>query len=294
MRIVIVTGMSGAGKSTALNNMEDLGYFCVDNLPVLLLDKLADMIQDSSFTYDKVAIGIDIRSGKELDNLSVVLSNIKSSGIEYEILFLDASTENLIRRFKETRREHPLANGTGEIEDAIRKERDRVAFLKDSADYIIDTTGLLTRELKKEINKIFVKGEGYSNIIVSLVSFGYKFGIPVDADIVFDVRFMPNPYYDEQLRPFTGNDDNIKEFVMNSEESHVFIDKLYDLLKFLIPEYVDKEGKHHLTIAIGCTGGRHRSVAVTNIMYDRLSELPFSFRKYHRDISYDKYVKGEI
>ena len=173
MRIVIVTGMSGAGKSTALNNMEDLGYFCVDNLPVLLLDKLADMIQDSSFTYDKVAIGIDIRSGKELDNLSVVLSNIKSSGIEYEILFLDASTENLIRRFKETRREHPLANGTGEIEDAIRKERDRVAFLKDSADYIIDTTGLLTRELKKEINKIFVKGEGYSNIIVSLVSFGF-------------------------------------------------------------------------------------------------------------------------
>ena len=293
MRIVIVTGMSGAGKSTALRNMEDLGYFCVDNLPVLLIEKLATMIRDSSFTYDKVAIGIDIRNGKELGNLSTVLAGLKSVGLDYEILFLDASTENLIRRFKETRREHPLARETS-IEDAIRKERDSVGFLKDSADYIIDTTGLLTRELKKEIRKIFEGTDSYSNIIVSIVSFGYKYGIPVDADIVFDVRFMPNPYYDEKLRPFTGNDDNIKEYVMNSEESHIFVDKLYDMLQFLIPEYIDKEGKHHLTIAIGCTGGRHRSVAVTNILFDRLSQLPYSVKKYHRDISYDKYIKGEL
>ena len=293
MRIVIVTGMSGAGKSTALRNMEDLGYFCVDNLPVLLIETLATMIRDSSFTYDKVAIGIDIRNGKELGNLSTVLAGLKSVGLDYEILFLDASTENLIRRFKETRREHPLARETS-IEDAIRKERDSVGFLKDSADYIIDTTGLLTRELKKEIRKIFEGTDSYSNIIISIVSFGYKFGIPVDADIVFDVRFMPNPYYDEKLRPFTGNDDNIKEYVMNSEESHIFVDKLYDMLQFLIPEYIDKEGKHHLTIAIGCTGGRHRSVAVTNILFDRLSQLPYSVKKYHRDISYDKYIKGEL
>ncbi len=292
MRIVIVTGMSGAGKSTALRNMEDLGYFCVDNLPVLLLEKLADMIQDSSFTNDKVAIGIDIRSGKELDNLSNVLAVLKRGGIEYEILFLDASSENLIRRFKETRREHPLAKDSS-IEDAIRKERDRVAFLKSSADYIIDTTGLLTRELRKEIKKIFEENSSYSNIIVSLVSFGYKFGIPVDADIVFDVRFMPNPYYDENLRPLTGNDDKIKDYVMSTEESWTFTDKLYDMLEFLIPEYIEKEGKHHLTVAIGCTGGRHRSVAVTNIMYDKLAKLPYSVKKYHRDISYDKYVKGE-
>ena len=293
MRIVIVTGMSGAGKSTALRNMEDLGYFCVDNLPVLLIEKLATKNSDSSFTYDKVAIGIDIRNGKELGNLSTVLAGLKSVGLDYEILFLDASTENLIRRFKETRREHPLAGETS-IEDAIRKERDSVGFLKDSADYIIDTTGLLTRELKKEIRKIFEGTDSYSNIIISIVSFGYKFGIPVDADIVFDVRFMPNPYYDEKLRPFTGNDDNIKEYVMNSEESHIFVDKLYDMLQFLIPEYIDKEGKHHLTIAIGCTGGRHRSVAVTNILFDRLSQLPYSVKKYHRDISYDKYIKGEL
>lgn len=293
MRFVIVTGMSGAGKSTALRSLEDMGYFCVDNLPAPLIQRFAEMTRDSTFTNDKVAIGIDIRNGAGLEGIPSVLAGFKDESFAYEILFIDADTPQLVKRYKETRREHPLGSDIS-IEEAIARERKSIAFLKDSADYIIDTSGLITRELKGEIAKIFEKNENYSNVIISLVSFGYKFGIPSDADIVFDVRFMPNPYYDTELRPFTGNDKVIRDFVMDEPESREFIDKLYDMLKFLIPQYVEREDRHHIVIAIGCTGGRHRSVSVTNIIYDRLGKLPYSVKKYHRDIDHDRYVKGEI
>ncbi|MBO4591252.1 MAG: RNase adapter RapZ, partial [Eubacterium sp.] len=284
MRIVIVTGMSGAGKSTVLKSLEDLGYFCVDNLPVPLVRKFVEMTRDDDFSYDKIALGIDIRSGEALGELGGVLKGLRSvksddekaedgNGINYEILYLDASNKVLIKRYKETRREHPLARG-GTLEDGINQERRRIDFLMKLADYTIDTSGLLTRELKAEVQKIFSTDDRYNNMIVTVMSFGYKFGIPQDADYVFDVRFMPNPYYVEELRRKTGNDKEIQDFVMQSEESREFLDKLVDMMSFLTKQFTEKEGRHQLVIAIGCTGGRHRSVTVANELYKRMSELP--------------------
>ncbi|MBR6401940.1 MAG: RNase adapter RapZ [Eubacterium sp.] len=305
MRIVIVTGMSGAGKSTVLKSLEDLGFFCVDNLPVPLVRKFVEMTRDEDFSYDKIALGIDIRSGEGLGELGGVLKELRSvkaddegseensNGISYEILYLDASNKVLVKRYKETRREHPLARG-GTLEDGINQERRRIEFLKKLADYTIDTSGLLTRELKAEIHKIFSSDDRYNNMIVTIMSFGYKFGIPEDADYVFDVRFMPNPYYVEELRRKTGNDKEIQDFVMQSEESREFLDKLVDMMAFLTKQFTEKEGRHQLVIAIGCTGGRHRSVTVANELYKRMSELPYSVRVFHRDMINDSYVKGEL
>ncbi len=292
MRFVIVTGMSGAGKSTALRTMEDLGYFCVDNLPVLLIEKFAEISRDPNFKYDKVAVGIDIRSGRKLDDLSLVLLNLKNDNFTYEILFLDANDAELVKRFKETRRDHPLARG-GRLEDGIAEERGRIAFLREFANYIVDTSGLLTRELKKEVKKILSKGKEYSNMIVSIVSFGYKNGIPRDADLVFDVRFLPNPYYVEELKKHTGEEEPVQNYVMQSGEGEEFLNKLYDMLEYLVPRFVENEGKNQLVIAIGCTGGRHRSVTIANLLYDRLQTLPYSVRVFHRDIGMDTLIKGE-
>ena len=292
MRFVIVTGMSGAGKSTALRTMEDMGYFCVDNLPVLLIEKFAEISRDPNFNYDKVAVGIDIRSGRKLDDLSLVLLNLKNDNFTFEILFLDANDSELVKRFKETRREHPLARG-GRVEDGIAEERGRIAFLREVADYIVDTSGLLTRELKKEVSKILSTEKEYSNMIVSIVSFGYKNGIPRDADLVFDVRFLPNPYYVPELKSHTGNEECIREYVMRTGEGEQFLDRLYNMLEFLIPQYVENEGKHQLVVAIGCTGGRHRSVTIANLIHERLQTLPYSVRVFHRDIGMDTILKGE-
>jgi len=292
MRFVIVTGMSGAGKSTALRTMEDMGYFCVDNLPVLLIEKFAEISRDQNFNYDRVAVGIDIRSGRKLDDLSLVLANLKNDNFTYEILFLDANDSELVKRFKETRREHPLTRG-GRVEDGIAEERGRIAFLREIADYIVDTSGLLSRELKKEVSKILSAGKDYSNMIVSIVSFGYKNGIPRDADLVFDVRFLPNPYYVPELKSHTGNESCIQEYVMQTGEGDRFLEKLYGLLEFLIPQYVENEGKHQLVVAIGCTGGRHRSVTIANLIHERLQTLPYSVRVFHRDIGMDTVLKGE-
>lgn len=292
MRFVIVTGMSGAGKSTALRTMEDLGYFCVDNLPVLLIQKFAEISRDQNFNYDRVAVGIDIRSGKKLDDLSLVLANLKNDNFTYEILFLDANDTELVKRFKETRREHPLARG-GRVEEGIAEERGRIAFLREIADYIVDTSGLLTRELKKEVGKILSNEKEYSNMIVSVVSFGYKNGIPRDADLVFDVRFLPNPYYVEELKNHTGNESCVQDYVMATGEGEKFLERLIGLLEFLIPQYVENEGKHQLVVAIGCTGGRHRSVTIANLIHERLQELPYSVRVFHRDIGMDTILKGE-
>lgn len=283
MRFVIVTGMSGAGKSSALKMLEDVGYFCVDNLPTRLLCKFAELTLDKTANISNVALGIDIRSGASIDEFLEELNKVHEMGVKFEILFLNASNRILVKRYKETRRNHPLARN-GRIEDGILKEREAVDVLKKHADYVIDTSQLLTRELKAEIDRIFVREEEYANFNVAVVSFGFKFGIPADVDLVFDVRFLPNPYYDLNLRPLTGNDKLIQDFVMKHEESRVFLDKLEDMLKFLIPNYI-KEGKYNLVIGIGCTGGKHRSVTITNALAERLKQLPYPVKIEHRDIT---------
>ncbi len=291
MRFVIVTGMSGAGKSTALRTLEDLGFFCVDNLPVMLIQRFADIAHDDKLEVDNVAIGVDIRSGEALGQLSVCLEEMKKSNYNYEILFLDATEKVLVKRFKETRRALPLSRG-GRINEGIAKEREKIEFLKQRADYIIDTSTLLTRELKSELDKIFVSGDEYKNMIITVMSFGYKYGIPRDSDLVFDVRFLPNPYYDVNLRPMTGNDEPVAQYVKNCEEYDSFLNKLTDMISFLLPQY-QKEGKNQLVISVGCTGGKHRSVTVANALHKELSELPYTVRLFHRDIAKDRIVKGE-
>ena len=287
MRFVIVTGMSGAGKSTALKMLEDMEYFCVDNLPVMLIEKFVQLLRDGgSGEIEKVAVGVDIRNGKALDELETVLENINFSGVGIEILFLDAENDVLVRRYKESRRNHPLAVGS-RVDDGIRKERDRLRFLKEYADYIIDTSKLLTRELKAELEKIFVENGSFKNLMVTVLSFGFKYGIPQDADLVFDVRFLPNPYYIDELRPLSGNDHPVSDYVMNFELAHEFSDKLEDMVRFLIPNYIT-EGKTQLVIAVGCTGGKHRSVTLANELYRRLGENEeYGIRVEHRDIEKD-------
>lgn len=282
-RFVIVTGMSGAGKSTVLKFLEDAQYFCVDNLPVPLILKFAELSLDTKGDKRKIALGIDIRSGQALDELSDVLDKMKDK-YKYEILFLDANDETLVKRFKETRRMHPLAS-EGRVDDGIAAERNRMEFLKKRADYIVDTSHMLTKELKQQMEKIVVFNKDYKNLYVTILSFGFKYGIPTDADLIFDVRFMPNPYYVDTLKYKTGDDVEVQKFVMNSEVSWQFLDKLSDLLDFLIPNYI-KEGKTQLVIGIGCTGGKHRSVTIVNELYDKLkknSDIGVNIE--HRDIN---------
>lgn len=287
MRFVIVTGMSGAGKSTALKMLEDMGYFCVDNLPISLIDKFAQLtVSTENGEMEKFALGVDIRSGRALDELESVLEQITLSGIAYEILYLDADDQVLVKRYKETRRSHPLA-GDGRVDQGIRLERERLSFLKKHANYILDTSQLLTRELKAELDKIFVKNKKFNNLMITILSFGFKYGIPSDSDLVFDVRFLPNPYYVEELKPLTGNDAPVQEFVMGFDLAHEFSDKLEEMIRFLIPNYII-EGKNQLVVSIGCTGGKHRSVTLANELYRRLSQnTEYGVRVEHRDIGKD-------
>lgn len=286
MRFVIVTGMSGAGRSTALRALEDAGYFCVDNLPISLIEKFSELIYPGNTEVTKVALGIDIRSGKAFNELAATLEELTVAGVNYEILFLDSSDEVLVKRYKETRRTHPLAQN-GRVADGIQEERKRLEFLKKQADYIIDTSNLLTRELKQELDKIFVQNKNFKNLVITVLSFGFKYGIPTDSDLVFDVRFLPNPYYYEELRKLSGNDKPVQDFVMGFEVSHRFLDKLIDMIQFLIPNYV-LEGKNQLVIAIGCTGGKHRSVTLANKLYERLQkQADYGVRLEHRDIGKD-------
>lgn len=291
MRIVIVTGISGAGKSTALKMLEDAGYFCVDNLPVPLLPKFMEMLILPGSEYTKVGLGIDIRSSQKFGQLRETLETLRKKDVKFEILFLDASDEALIKRYKETRRSHPLA-GDGRVDKGIDEERRRTIFLKQQADYIIDTSQMLTRELRSEILKIFVENKNYKNLYVTILSFGFKYGIPGDADLVFDVRFLPNPYYIQDLRPMSGNDAPVRDYVMSSETARRFLDKLVDMVQFLIPNYV-AEGKNQLVIGIGCTGGKHRSVTLANALYYALEqEEGYGLKIEHRDIEKDARVKG--
>lgn len=287
MKFVILTGMSGAGKSTALKMMEDIGFYCVDNLPIPLLEKFVELSSlQQNVELQKVAVGIDIRSGESLRELRAVLDRIRGAGGGYEILFLDAEDTVLVKRYKETRRNHPLAGGE-RVDRGIAEERKRLAFLKERADYIIDTSQLLTRELNAELNKIFVQNQDYKNLFITILSFGFKYGIPADSDLVFDVRFLPNPYYVEGLRAKTGNDREIQNYVLQFQEAHEFLKKLEDMIKFLIPNYIT-EGKNQLVISIGCTGGKHRSVTLANELYRRLSgQTEYGLKIEHRDIGKD-------
>ena len=284
MKLVIVTGMSGAGKTVALKMMEDMGYYCVDNLPIPLIEKFAELaLGNNQGLSNQVALGIDIRSGQELPLLDKILERWRTDGIPFEILFLD---EVLLKRYKETRRNHPLA-GAGRIDEGIKKERECLAFLKKQANVILDTSMLLTKELRQELEKIYMEDGTYDNLFVTVMSFGFKYGIPADADLVFDVRFLPNPYYVENLRPKTGDEKEIQDYVKQGGTADIFLGKLYDMLDFLIPNYV-LEGKNQLVIGIGCTGGKHRSVTIANAVYEHLKQQKgLGVKLYHRDIEKD-------
>ena len=282
MRFIIVTGMSGAGRSTALKILEDMGYYCADNLPISLLPMFAQLMNDNP-DITKAAVGIDIRNGKELDNMDGQLEGMKAAGYEYEILFMDASDKTLIKRYKETRRQHPMAVD-GRVETGLKEERSRLEFLKKEANYIMDTSQLLVRELVQNMDEIFRQNQEFKNMMVTVLSFGFKNGIPSDADLVFDVRFLPNPYYVDDLKMKTGNDREVQEYVMNCHQAGEFLDKLSDMVQFLIPNYV-AEGKNQLVVAIGCTGGKHRSVTIANKLYEILKEnREYKVKIEHRDI----------
>jgi len=283
MRFVIVTGMSGAGKSSVLKMLEDAGYFCVDNIPIQLVKKFAELIIQGN--QSNVALGIDVRSGQALKEMDIILQDLRRTGIPFEILFLDSTPEVLVKRYKETRRMHPLS-GAGRVEKGIALERERLAFLRKKADVIIDTSHLLIRDLKLQINRIYLNDEKFSNFYVTILSFGFKYGIPVDSDLVFDVRFLPNPYYVSELKKLTGNDRPVSQFVMEASIAGDFLDKLEDMLMFLIPHYIT-EGKNQIVVAIGCTGGRHRSVTLVNELTSRLNSTEYGIKVEHRDIERD-------
>ena len=290
MRLVIVTGMSGAGKTTALKMLEDMGYFCVDNLPIPLLTRFVELFSEPEEEIKNIALGIDVRGGQDFSGLQEVLDEMDVKQVSYEILFLDAQDDVLIKRYKETRRQHPLS-GSGRVDTGIAKEREKIMFLKMRATYILDTSKMLTRELKLELEKIFVKGESFCNLYITVMSFGFKYGIPQDADLVFDVRFLPNPYYIDELKEKTGNDPEVQDYVMENEKAQVFLDKLTDMVDFLIPNYI-LEGKNQLIVAIGCTGGKHRSVTLANALYQKLDKQEnYGVRIEHRDIGKDAITK---
>jgi UPF0042 nucleotide-binding protein len=285
MRFVIVTGMSGAGKSLVTKYLEDIGFFCVDNLPPALIPKFAEISAQSEGKMEKIALVIDIRGGELLHDLFPALAEVKESGFTYEILFLEADDDVLIKRYKESRRQHPLSP-EGRLLKGIREERKALQVIKSKANYIIDTSTLITRQLKQEINGIFLEGKTFKGIIINIVSFGFKYGIPTDCDLVFDVRFIPNPYYIAPMKHQTGKDAMVKDFVLDAPETKEFLAKLEDMLDFLIPNYI-KEGKSQLDIGIGCTGGRHRSVAIADDVYRRLEEKKHRVIIEHRDIEKD-------
>ncbi|WP_419050558.1 RNase adapter RapZ [Gallintestinimicrobium sp.] len=286
MRFVMVTGMSGGGKSTAMRLLEDMGYYCVDNLPIQLIDKFVELLSTPNTEITKVAIGVDVRTDQPFARVEKTLSCLRQNGMVFEVLFMDASDAVLVKLYKESRRMHPLCSAENpRIEDGIEKERKILQQVKKDADYVIDTSKLLTRELKEELDRIFVKNEEYSSLMINILSFGFKHGIPADADLVFDVRFLPNPFYIDELKYLTGNDRGVQDYVMSFPEAGIFLDKLTDLLRFLIPNYI-KEGKYQLVVAIGCTGGKHRSVTLANELYRKLRnrEAKYGVSLSHRDI----------
>ncbi|MBR3306891.1 MAG: RNase adapter RapZ [Lachnospiraceae bacterium] len=282
MRFVIVTGMSGAGKQTTMKMLEDMGFYCVDNLPVPLIGTFLELLNRPGSEISKVALGLDVRSDQNFAEAEETLAGLKQKGHSFELIFMDAADNVLIRRYKESRRIHPLAGNDG-AQSGISRERQILANIKKQADYVFDTSDLLTRELKEELDRIFLQNGEFNGLIVRIMSFGFKYGIPIDADLVFDVRFLPNPFYIEELKPLTGEDAPVHDYVMSFEEAGEFLKRLTDMISFLIPNYV-KEGKHQLVICIGCTGGRHRSVTLAGELYKNLhAEGKYGITLTHRD-----------
>lgn len=282
VRFVIVTGMSGAGRSSVLRMLEDIGYLCIDNLPVHMIPKLTKAFMEEGKTIAGVALGIDIRNLEGLSEVGDTILAMKEAGYHYEILFLEADNSVLIKRYKETRRNHPLAL-QGRVDKAIEAERQELSEIKKQADYILDTSHMLIRELKQEIDKIFLETGEYENFFVTVLSFGFKYGIPEDSDLVFDVRFLPNPYYIPKLKHQTGDDQPVYEYVMGTEAAQIFSKQLFQMIQFLIPNYII-EGKNQLVISIGCTGGKHRSVSIARTLAKNMENLPYSVKVEHRDI----------
>ena len=283
-RIVIVTGLSGAGKTQALRYLEDMGYFCVDNLPAALIPKFAELCAQASQGIHTMALVIDVRSGAFFQSLSSVLNQLEQSGLKPEILYLEASDEVLVRRFKASRRRHPLSTH-GEVLPNIHEEKTLLAEIKGLANRLIDTSNLKPLELKNKLEELFGSETTHTQLLISVISFGFKYGIPLDSDLVMDVRFLPNPYYDPVMRPFTGNDSLVRDFVLNSDLASVFIEKFFALIDFLLPCYIG-EGKTSLTIAIGCTGGVHRSVALVNKIGELLGDREYRVAVTHRDVNW--------
>lgn len=284
-RLVIITGMSGAGKTQVVRAMEDLGYFCVDNLPPALIPKFAELCAQSAGRVSKIALVVDIRGGAFFDTLVQVLEEMENQGYMYEILFLEAADETLIRRYKETRRRHPMAPH-GRVSEGINRERDRLEHLRGRATHIIDTSDLSTSELKEKIAVMFIGEREYERMNITVVSFGFKYGIPLDADMVFDVRFLPNPFYVESLRQKSGETEEVGEYIWKWPITQQFMERLGGLVDFLVPNYI-KEGKSQLIIAIGCTGGMHRSVFVANKIHEGLRNKGYRVNVEHRDIKHN-------
>ena len=281
MKFVVVTGMSGAGKRTAMKMLEDVGFYCVDNLPAALISTFVELITLPKSEITKVALGLDVRSDKSFQEINKTLTSMKESGMAYEILYMDASDEILIKRYKESRRIHPIEGSS--IEESIRFEREILKQIRRQSDYVIDTSSLLTRELKEELDRIFIKNEAYNSLMVQIMSFGFKNGIPLEADLVFDVRFLPNPFYIDELKTKTGNDKEVRDYVMGFSEAEEFLSRLTDMLEFLIPNYI-KEGKYRLVVCIGCTGGKHRSVTLANALYEKMKDKgDYGLTLLHRD-----------
>lgn len=286
-KILIVTGMSGAGKTICLKLLEDKGYYAVDNLPVELLDKFVELSLGRAVDFKNIALGIDVRHERDFGELKKILKSWDDKKINYSVLFLDATDKALIARFKETRREHPLLKGRKKIfslEELLQEERKKITWLKEKSDYYLNTSDYKIGDLKNSLETLVVSNKKITKLNVNIVSFGYKYGIPSDADIVFDVRFLPNPYYVDKLKKKTGKDEAVKKYIKQNDEYKIFMDKFFSLIEFSLP-YYDKEGKDSITIATGCTGGHHRSVCVAEDLY----KLVKNTRKYitnieHRDI----------
>jgi len=282
MRLVIVTGISGAGRTRAIRCLEDLGYYCVDNMPPALIGKFAEMCEQSQGKLSNVAMVVDVRGGEMFSELSAELAAMKEKGFNYEVLFLDASDDVLIKRYKESRRSHPLSKGR--VIDGIMRERVLLGEIKEQANHVINTSSLTVASLKKRITALYSDASDVSNMEISVVSFGFKYGIPMDSDLMFDVRFLPNPFYIDDLKHKTGNDKEVNDFIMQYEVSKTFFKKLADMVKFLIPQYIE-EGKSNLVIAIGCTGGHHRSVTLANLLGKELEQAKIHATVTHRDIN---------
>ena len=281
MEFLIISGMSGAGKSQAADILEDMDYYCVDNMPLALLPRFAELCIASRGRYDRVALVTDVRERESIDGLLPALDGLWEMGLEYRILFMEADVQTIVRRYKGSRRPHPLQEPGGTIDDAVRREVRALSPVRERADFIINTTGLTTAMLQSRIRELI--GGSEKRFSITVTAFGYKYGLPMDADLVFDVRFLPNPYYVSELRPLSGLDANVANFVLSRNEAREFMDRLCSLLDLLIPLYAE-EGRYTLHIAVGCTGGHHRSVALAQYMHDHLVQKGVRASVTHRDM----------